>query len=252
MSGGFQGASSIIRGNSTSPRWPSTSTTRSLAGVTESSDKRLAFDHWFDRSRRASPDPALFRSMPRPRAPNIGFQAANTVTVKDLVVGIQSSVVETMPVFQDLGGGDLATLLNNANISVSPDDSLIVIGSTDGQTPDIVAVAQGQEGAQNSFSPTELGLITDTCAWAPVSGSGAGLHFYELTSYGIYGPGDGRHQSFTAVGHRDGDIDREQSLASRRPGDNVSRPRSPRRPREGPLPPGRSGSRSTAAPSARR
>jgi hypothetical protein len=49
---------------------------------------------------------------------------------------------------------------------------------------DLVGVAQGQEGAQNSLVKTMLGLATDTRLAAPVTGAGAGLHFYHLTSSG--------------------------------------------------------------------
>ena len=115
---------------------------------------------------------------------DIAFPAANSLAVVDLLVGVVSADGDTMPTFQDLGGGDLATLLNNADVSVVPGDSLLVIGSTDGHSPDIVAVAQGQDGAQNSLSMTQLGVVADDRLVAPVSGSGAAFHFYRLTASG--------------------------------------------------------------------
>ena len=78
--------------------------------------------------------------------------------MKDLIIGVKPfGDDDALPTFWDLGGGDLATLLNNANVPVGPDDSLMVIGSTDGQHANILAVAAGQEGAQNSFSPRSWG-----------------------------------------------------------------------------------------------
>jgi hypothetical protein len=154
-----------------------------LNTVTESSAGRLGYT-----TGAASGDPpnkALLRVLENgSMAANIGFPAANTLAVKDLLVGLESPVLDAIPVFQDLGGGDLAKLLNGANIPADPLDKIIVLGSTDGTHLDIVGVAQGREGAQNSLLTTALGLATDTRLAAPVTGAGAGLHFYHLTSSG--------------------------------------------------------------------
>jgi hypothetical protein len=155
----------------------------SLVGVTQSSANRLDFSTGAPSG--DPPNPALLAFVAEGSArANIGFQAAHTLTVQHLFVGLQSTVADALPAFQDLGGGDLATLLTHANIAADPRDKIIVLGSTDGVNFDIVGVAQGQEGAQNSLVKTVLGLTTDTRLAAPVTGAGAGLHFYHLTSSG--------------------------------------------------------------------
>jgi hypothetical protein len=115
----------------------------------------------------------------------VGLPAGNSLNVKDVVVGIRPlGGDDFMPRFEDLGAGDLATLLNNASIPAGPDDTVLVLGSTDGTNLDVVSVAKGQEGAQNSLSATGLGVMADTRLYAPLSGPGAALHFYHLTASG--------------------------------------------------------------------
>jgi hypothetical protein len=155
-----------------------------LDNVTESSILRLGFATGAPQS--AAPDPALLAISPyntQIRA-NIGFPAANTLNVQHLYIGVASSTLETPPSFQDLGSGDLATLLNKAHLSLNPDDQLIVLGSTNGSSIDIVGVGQGQEGAQDLLPTTLLGLTTDSQLQVPVTGSGAAFHVYQLTSSG--------------------------------------------------------------------
>ena len=77
---------------------------------------------------------------------------------------------------------------------------MIVLGSTDGVNMDIVGVAQGQEGAQTSLDLTALGLMTDTRLFAPVTGTGAAFHFYQLTSSGAVDLGLAPIQT-TALNH---------------------------------------------------
>ena len=169
-------------------------------GIVESSAARLKFAAGSTGSATqngGSPPATALLALVDPSAADkagIDFPAANSLTVADLLVGVVSPDGDTMPTFQDLGGGDLATLLNNANILVGPDDSLLVIGSTDGKSPDIVAVAQGQDGAQNSLSLTQLGVMTDDRLVASVSGSGAAFHFYQLAPAGATDLGTGAIQ----------------------------------------------------------
>ncbi len=153
-----------------------------LANVTESSARRLTYTLGAGGD---PPNPLLLRVDEKGsiRA-NVGFPAANPLAVKDLLVGLQPAAADTLPVFQDLGGGDLATLLNKASLAAGPLDKVIVLGSTDGVNLDIVGVAQGNEGAQNSLAKSVLGLATDGRLAAPVTGTGAALHFYRLTSSG--------------------------------------------------------------------
>ena len=77
------------------------------------------------------PDPALLNSAAAAtNKADIALPPGASVHVADLLVGVETDDGDIMPTFQDLGGGDLTTLLNNANIPVGPDDSLLVIGST--------------------------------------------------------------------------------------------------------------------------
>src|SRR5262249_11587577 len=114
-----------------------------------------------------------------------GLSAATSLTVKDLILSIKSEGDDdSMPRIINLGGGNLATLLANADVPVGPDDTITVLGSTDGVTLDVVAVAKGEEGAQNSVVATALGVMAATMLSAPLSGSDAALHFYPLTASG--------------------------------------------------------------------
>jgi hypothetical protein len=154
-----------------------------VSGIEESSADRL---DWSTNAPNGDPpDPALvkFAAGSSTRA-NIGFPAATTLQVQHLYVGVVSPFADAITVLQDLGPGDLATLLNNANLPVDPADQLVVFGSTDGTSIDVVGVAQGNEGAQDSLSMTVLGLTTDNSLQAPVSGTGAALHFYQVTASG--------------------------------------------------------------------
>ena len=179
--------------------YPVTPYTSALDNVTESDAARL--DYSTDSAGGAPPDKALLQlgSNGTIRA-NVGFQAANPISVQHLFIGLQSNLVETMPTFVDLGSGDLATLLNNANIPADPLDQMIVLGSTDGSTIDIVGVASGQEGAQNSLNMSVLGLTTDPRLQASVSGTGAAFHFYQLTSTGAVDLGTAAIET-TSVNH---------------------------------------------------
>ena len=153
-----------------------------LSGVSESSAGRLHYS--LNEASGTAPNPALFQVKDANVKAKLGLPTTTSLTVKHLLVGVKSSGGDTAPVFTDLGGGDLATLLNDANILVAPGNSLLVVGSTDGVKPDVIAVAQGQEGAQNSLSLSVLGLMGDSRLAAPVSGAGAGLHFFRLTAAG--------------------------------------------------------------------
>jgi hypothetical protein len=75
----------------------------SLVGVTQSSANRLDFSTGAPSG--DAPNPALlaFVAEGSDRA-NIGFQAAHTLTVQHLLVGLQSTVADALPTFQDLGG----------------------------------------------------------------------------------------------------------------------------------------------------
>ena len=173
--------------------------TDDLEAVTESSAKRL--DYSTGAAGGNPPEPLLIEASDQTSTrANIGFPAANTLTVQHLFVGVVSPFADTQPFFQDLGSGDLATLLDNANLAVNPADELIVLGSTTGTTIDLVGVAQGEEGAQNSLSMTVLGLTTNARLQAPVSGSGAALHFYQLETGGAVDLGLAPIQS-TEVNH---------------------------------------------------
>src|SRR5262249_48766165 len=159
-----------------------------LSTITENSAGRLLF------STGANP---LFQTFPRPtllrvqdngtiRAKMDFGATAPSVPVAHLLVGIKAiGSDDATPLFQDLGAGDLATLLASADLPIGPHDTLLVIGSTTGAAPDIFAVAAGQEGAQNSLSLSLVGLFGDSRLDAPATGAGAALHFYQQTSSGL-------------------------------------------------------------------
>ncbi|WP_148597944.1 FG-GAP-like repeat-containing protein [Aquisphaera giovannonii] len=151
-----------------------------LATVKENSANRLLFatDQGGD-----GPNPILLKlNDDGTLRAKLALPASGSVAVKDLVVGIVPfGDSDATPTFVDLGGGDLATLLNDADLPVGPDDSVFVIGSTTGTAADIVSVAQGHEGDQDSFASTILGVLAASADAAPVSGSGAALHFYQLS-----------------------------------------------------------------------
>ena len=86
--------------------------TAALEGVTESSALRLQYTTGALGPNPLGPagdlpaDPLLHVVDSGSIRANVGFPPANTLTVKDLLVGFQSTVAETLPVFQDMGGGD--------------------------------------------------------------------------------------------------------------------------------------------------
>ncbi len=172
----------------------------SLQGVTESSANRLHFAT--NGLATEAPAAALLAvSNSTSHLKLITHLTALSFNVAHLLVAVSHHVVgDLLPVFQDLGGGDLATLLANANLSVSANDTVMFLGTINGTKLDIVGVAQGQEGAQNSLSLTVLGMAIDGRLQAPVTGANAGFHFYKLTSTGSVDLGTAAIQT-TLVNH---------------------------------------------------
>src|SRR5581483_5004717 len=182
----------------TTPRPVDTTDHPELQGVTQNDANRLRYATGAT-SPRDGPAPALLAiTDPKSRA-KLSTNLTGSVTVAHLLVGITGQD-DLMPVYQDLGGGDLATLLQNLDLPVTPEDKITIVGSTDGITPDVVGVAQGNEGAQGSLSLTTLGVAADPRLMAPVTGNGAGFHFYQLTASGSVDLGTATIQA-TAVNH---------------------------------------------------
>ena len=160
-----------------------------LTQVSESSAGRLYFS--LDEASGTAPNPALFHVGDANVQAKLGLPSTSSLTVKHLLVGVKSAGGDTAPTFTDLGGGDLATLLNEAKVLVAVGDSLLVVGSSDGVNPDVIGVAQGQEGAQESLSLSVLGLMGDSRLAAPVSGVGAALPFLPVDHRGFGRPRSG-------------------------------------------------------------
>jgi hypothetical protein len=171
-----------------------------LGGVTESSANRLHFAT--NGLTSEPPAPALLAlAATTSRAKIAATLTGPSLNVAHLIAAVvPAGAADQLPVFTDLGGGDFATLLAGVNLAVSPGDKIMILGSTDGTSLNIVGVSQGQEGAQNGLSRTMLGLATDGRLAAPVSGSRPGLHFYELTSTGSVDLGTAAIQT-SAVNH---------------------------------------------------
>ncbi len=162
----------------------------SLQGVMEDDDARLNFAVGSLKGRDLDanwlPNPALLNLTSKDIRAKLGPNlTGDPITVHGLVIGVKSlGQGDLFPIFQDLGGGDLATLLANADIPVTALDSLILLGSTTGAKLDIIGVAMGQEGAQHSIAATALGVAADDRLLSPVTGDATGFHLYQLTSGG--------------------------------------------------------------------
>ena len=159
-----------------------------LAGVSESSVLRLAFTTGSTMHTGVPPDPALLAINDAAIRKQIGAQLTGPpVTVKDLVVGIISTTVDTLPQFIDLGGGDLATLLSSASILASPLDNLIILGSTTGTSLDIVIAPD--TATAGSVSASALGVATDSRLAIPGT-LAAGAGPWHVFQFGAQGPVD--------------------------------------------------------------
>ncbi len=157
----------------------------SLAGVTESSDKRLAFGTGSTLFTAAPPDPALLAlDTPSARAQIGAGLNGSPVAVKDLIVGVTSGDVDSLPRFVDLGGGDLATLLANASILTTSLDGLMILGSTTGTSMDIVVAPDA--ATAGSLADSALGLATDSRLVLPLAAGSVSSpwHVYQISSNG--------------------------------------------------------------------
>jgi hypothetical protein len=113
-----------------------------LQGVTQNDANRLRYATGAT-SVRDAPNPALLAiTDPTARAKLSTSLTGPSVTVAHLLVGITGQD-DLLPVYQDLGGGDLATLLQNLDLPVTPEEKITIIGSTDGTTPDVVGLVNG-------------------------------------------------------------------------------------------------------------
>ena len=137
-------------------------------------------------TRGAPPDPTILNLVsPKVRAQIGASLDGNPVAVKDLEVAVvEGGDMDLLPVFQDLGSGDLATLLSNADLMANPQDDVIILGSTTGGSLDIVAAPDA--ATATSLSATMLGVSDDPRLLVPLDpASGASpWHLYQLTSSG--------------------------------------------------------------------
>ena len=129
-----------------------------LDDVTQSDANRLAFTVGSSVYSGAPPDPAILNLVsPKLRAQIGPSLDGGPVTVKDLEVAVvEGGDMDLLPVFQDLGSGDLATLLSNADLTANPQDDVIILGSTTGGSLDIVAAPDA--ATATSLSATMLGV----------------------------------------------------------------------------------------------
>ncbi len=157
-----------------------------LDGVTESDANRLAFTVGSSIYTGDPPDPALLAVSSGTERAQVGASLyGSPITVKDLEVAVvEGGDMDLLPVFQDLGSGDLATLLANANLPANAQDDVIILGSTTGGSLDIVAAPDA--ATAGSVSASLLGVSDDSRLLAPLnpaSGSGP-WHLYQLTTNG--------------------------------------------------------------------
>jgi uncharacterized delta-60 repeat protein len=167
-----------------------TSGNAALDGVTESSDLRLAFTTGSPTLEGVPPDPKLLTVATTSARAKLGVQlTGGPVTVKDLVLAvIPPDGSDLFPVFQDLGSGDLATLLANADPLANPDDQVIVLGTTTGQSLDIVAAPDA--ATAGAFNLSQLGVATDSSIRAALDDdSGTNTwQIFQLTGGGSAAP----------------------------------------------------------------
>ena len=95
-----------------------------LDDVTQSDAGRLAFTVGSSVYAAAPPDATLLSVSAGTELAQIGASLyGSSVKVKDLEVAVvEGGDMDLLPVFQDLGSGDLATLLSNANLIANPQE----------------------------------------------------------------------------------------------------------------------------------
>jgi hypothetical protein len=157
-----------------------------LNNVTESSLDRLVFaagSRFYDIDKLYSvPNPALIVSDVPNATAKLGVTLTGSpITVHDLVIGVvNAGADDLLPVYYDLGGGDLATLLANANIPISVNDSVIVLGSTTGTTLDIVGTADNLAVGGTFTATNALAISSDPRLRLPVTATATDFKLFDV------------------------------------------------------------------------
>jgi hypothetical protein len=138
-----------------------------VALATENPTQRLIFSTGGAYQHRGDPPQKELLSKNREISKSSRFKAIANLTngslsVAHLLAGtVASGLEDQIPIFQDVGSGTLSGLLSSSVILAPKNGQLILIGSTDGTAPDLIAIPASQAGVLNLSGLSMAALVSD-------------------------------------------------------------------------------------------